>query len=102
MANEWTIVDELTLLDTEFIDSRDNLGAFGVRAGQYWSETQYGLYRVYASNGRYSYEDDRVPYYFSDVAPYDATVVFNTTTTREETWDGLWSRWVEYGLYSSI
>jgi len=71
------------------------LGAFGVTAGETWSETQYGLYRVCASNGKYSYEDDRVPYNFSDVAPYDATVVFNTTT-RKETWDGLWTRWVEY------
>lgn len=70
------------------------MGAFGVTAGETWSETQYGLYRVDASNGKYEYDDDQL-YYFSDTPAYNNTVVL-VKNVRYEEWTAISTRWIEY------
>ncbi|MDD2584328.1 MAG: hypothetical protein PHE99_05230 [Bacteroidales bacterium] len=87
------MVDELSLT-YENSETWDNLGAFGVSAGDTWSENEMGYYRVVASNGKYYYNQD-YPYYFSDTPAYNNTVVL-IKTVKDEEWTAIWSRWVEY------
>ena len=90
---EWYILDEFTLLHW-YEEYRDNLGTRGVEAGETWVEPKTEYFQVTAESAPYVYYDQNI-IHFSDPSPTHNGITFSCYV-REEQWDGIWTKYVEY------